>query len=143
MTHFPPPAVLEKRRKLVRTFGMAASALMVLTLLTVFVLIARDRAAHDEATCPYQPLTERPYSKGRVLEQSRSCTPEVSERRYLLEREGAAPLEIAVRRLPPAKFAPDRYRWEVSEDPEKGVVVQFHIDGQLSNEYREHDTGRP
>jgi len=143
MTHFPPSALYERRRKFVRTLGMAVSALMVLIVVGILVLVARDRAAHDEVTCPFKPLSERAIQGGRIVEQERSCTAETTERRYMLERTGGAPREVAVRRLPPDRFRAERYKWEVTEDPEKGVTIQFSVDGKLTNEYRENDTGGP
>ncbi len=139
MTHFPPAAVHEQRRKILRWVGIALSATMVVTVLTVFVLIVRSESAHHEATCPFRALSERAFAGGRVREEERSCVAGVSERRYLLERGHEAAYELARKRLASERFAPARYRWELETDAQGRVVLRSYVDGKLASESREQD----
>ena len=140
MTHFPPSAAHEKRRLLLRRIGIALSALMVLTVLTVFVLIYRTERAHDEDTCPFVKSGEQPFSGGRVIEEQRSCVPEIEERRYLLERTGKKPYEFARKRIGKQFFRENRYEWKVVEDEKKQVRLRVLVDGKMSSEFREEDS---
>lgn len=139
MTHFPPSAVHEQRRVLLRRIGMALSALMVLTVLTVFVLILRTESAHDEAKCPFAKSGEQAFSGGRVIEEQRSCVPELEERRYLLERSGKPAYELARKRLGGQFFRDNRYAWTLTEDAQKQVRLRILVDGKISSEFREED----
>lgn len=139
MTHFPPSPAHEQRRIMLRRIGIALSALMVLTVVAVFVLILRTERAHDEASCPFTKSTEQPFSGGRVIEEQRSCVPEVEERRYLLERTGKKSFEFARKRLGSQFFRENRYEWKVVEDAQKRVRLRVLVDGKLSSEFREED----
>jgi hypothetical protein len=139
MTHFPPPALHEKRKKVLRYIGMALSGLMVLTVLTVFALIVRNESAHDEAKCPFTHAGEQLFDGGRVEEQERTCVGGISERRYLVERPGKASFELARKRLASERFERQRYRWELSQDDQKRLVLKVLVDGKLSSEFREED----
>lgn len=139
MTHFPPAAVHEKRRIILRRVAMALSGLMILTVLAVFVLIFRTERAHDEASCPFSKLEERAFSGGRVIEERRSCLPEIEERRYLLERTGKPSFELARKRVGSKFFRENRYAWSVAEDARKRVILRVIVDGKLSSEFREED----
>lgn len=139
MTQFPPPAVREQRKKILKYIGMALSALMVLTMLTVFALILRNESAHDEQTCPFAPAGERTFDGGKVVEQQRTCINGISEHRYLLERTGQKPFELARKRLATDHFEPARFRWDVGLDDKKRVVLNMNVDGKPSSEFREED----
>lgn len=139
MTHFPPPALHEKRRKLLKYIGMALSGLMVLTVLTVFVFIMRNENAHDEATCPFAPVSERPFADGKVLEEERSCVPGISERRYRVARDGKPVYELARKRLSTERFAPPRYHWVLKPDTQGRLILTVLVDGKVSSEFREED----
>jgi hypothetical protein len=143
MTHFPPAAIHEKRRKMLRYIGMALSGLMVLTVLTVFVLIMRNESAHDEAECPFTPVGERAFADGKVFEQQRSCVENISERRYLVERTGKPAYELARKRLASDRFDPKRYVWELNSDAKGRLTVKVLVDGKLSSEFREEDAVQP
>lgn len=143
MTHFPPPAVHEKRRKILRYVGMALSALMVLTVLTVFVLVMRNESAHDETSCPFVDIGARPFAEGTVLEQQRTCVTNISERRYLVRRVGKPSYELARKRLSSDRFEPKRYAWELHTDPQKRLIIKVLVDGKLSSEFREEDASPP
>jgi hypothetical protein len=139
MTHFPPPVLHEKRKKVLRYIGMALSGLMVLTVLTVFALIVRNESAHDEAKCPFTNAGEQLFDGGRVEEQERTCVSGISERRYLVERPGKASFELARKRLSSERFERQRYRWELSQDDQKRLVLKVLVDGKLSSEFHEED----
>jgi len=139
MTHFPPSAVHERRRVILRWVGIALSSLMVLTVLTVFVLILRTERAHDEAKCPFVKVGEKSFSGGRVVEEQRSCVPELEERRYLLERTGKPPFEFARRRIGGKFLRENRYSWSLAEDARKRLRLRVLVDGKVSSEYREED----
>jgi hypothetical protein len=139
MTHFPPPVVHEQRKRILKYIGMALSALMVLTVLTVFALILRNESAHDEQACPFQPAGERPFEGGRVVEQQRTCVSGISEHRYLIERPGQKPFELARKRLASDRFEANRFRWDVAVDDKRRVVLNMNVDGKPSSEFREED----
>ena len=139
MTHFPPPAVHEKRRKILRYIGIALSSLMVLTVLTVFVFIMRNESAHDEASCPFAQISERPFAQGKVLEEQRSCVPGISERRYRVAREGKPVYELARKRLSSERFMPPHYVWKLTPDSQNRLVLTLLVDGKVSSEFREED----
>jgi hypothetical protein len=139
MTHFPPPVLHEKRQKLLRYVGMALSALMVLTVLTVLVFIMRNESAHDEASCPFKPVSERAFPQGKVLEEARTCVPNISERRYRVARDGQPVYELARKRLASDRFEPRRYRWELKPDDKQRLILTVLVDGKISSEFREED----
>jgi hypothetical protein len=138
MTHFPPPALHERRRKTLRVVGMLVSALMVLTVLTVLALIFRNERAHDEDTCPFQAWSERTFPGGKVFEEQRNCIENITERRYRVARGDKPAFELARKRLSSDRFAQDRYRWEL--DGVNGTItVRVFVDDKLSSEFREED----
>src|ERR1700712_500415 len=132
MTHFPPSVIHEKRRKLLRYSGISLSALMVLTVLTVFVFIMRNENAHDEATCPFVPVSERAFADGKVLEEQRSCVPGIAERRYRVARAGKPTYELARKRLATDRFDPRRYQWKLAPDAHGRLVLTVLVDGKIS-----------
>src|SRR5690349_17546088 len=104
-------ALKARQKRILRGLGIGASALMVLGVLTVLVLIIRTERAHDEAQCKFAPLGRRAMAGAEVLEESRSCLPDVEERRYLIQRVGRPAYELARKRLSSAQFAAERYVW--------------------------------
>lgn len=138
MTHFPPPALHERRRKTLRVVGMAVSALMVLTVLTVLALIFRNERAHDEDTCPFRAWSERTFAGGTVFEEQRNCIENITERRYRVVRDAQPSFELARKRLSSDRFAQDRYRWEL-EDKDDTITIRVYVDNRLSSEFREED----
>lgn len=147
MTHEPPtssPAALlrEKRKRALRLIGIVMSSLMVLTVLAIFLLIVRTERAHDESRCAFAKRSTRSLGEVLVVEEARSCLPELEERRYLVARKGQAPFELARKRLPKPHFASDRYRWALREDDAHKLVVRIELDGQLSSEFFEQDLAR-
>ena len=139
MTHFPPHAIHEQRRKTLRRVGIALSALMVLTVLTVFVLILRNESAHEETACPFKGWSERAFDGGVVYEEQRSCVEGITERRYRVVRGGTPGFELARKRLATDRFEQPRYRWELATDPAKKLIVKIYVDDKLSSEFREED----
>jgi hypothetical protein len=139
MTHFPPPPIIERRRRLLRLIGMGLSGLMVLTVLVIFGLIVRSESAHDEASCPFAVRGEKSLGEARVVEEARSCLPEVEEHRWTVHRAGKPPYELARKRLDKARFLPSRFQWKLSEDEAHRLVLRIEVDGALSSEFREED----
>ena len=138
MTHFPPPALHERRRKTLRVVGMAVSALMVVTVLGVLALIFRNERAHDEETCPFRAFSERAFAGGTVYEEQRNCIDNITERRYRVVRDNQPGFELARKRLSSDRFAQDRYRWEL-EDKGNNITIRVFVDDRLSSEFREED----
>src|SRR5262245_35659916 len=123
MTDFPPSPLLAKRRQLLRNIGIGLSALMVITVLIIFGLIVRSESAHDEASCPFKKLSERTLGDALVVEETRSCLPQVEERRWLVSRQdGGAALEFARKRADKARFSPEHFSWKLEEDAEHKLV---------------------
>jgi hypothetical protein len=137
----PPPKQLlqAKQKRILRGLGMALSALMVCTVLVILLLIVRTERAHDEARCVFAKRSERSLGDLSVVEETRSCLPELEERRYLVTRPAQASFELARKRMPRANFAPDRYRFSLREDPAHLLVLRIDLDGQLLSEFHEVD----
>ncbi|MDB4974166.1 MAG: hypothetical protein JWN48_2507 [Myxococcaceae bacterium] len=143
MTHFPPALLHEKRRKILRYLGMGVSALMVLTMLTVLVFIMRTERAHDETVCLFKPHGEQAIDHGKVIEEERTCIDGITERRYLVERQGKSRYELARKRLASERFDPRRYRWALKPDPQGRLILTLYVDGKVSSEFREEDAVHP
>lgn len=139
MTHFPPAAIHERRRKIMRYVGMALSAGMVLLVLGVLVAILLNESAHNEESCPFTAVGERAFAEGKVLEEQRSCVKEFAERRYLIARQGKPTYELARKRLASDRFDDARYKWELHADDKGRLTIKMLVDGKLSSEFREED----
>lgn len=138
----PRQLLQQKRKRALKIIGMIMSALMVTAMLTILVLIVRNERAHDERTCKFAPLSERTLGRTKVREESRRCLPELEERRYLVERAGDKPFELARKRMPPERFAVGRYAWTMREDKAHKLIVRFDANGQLLSEFFEEDVHR-
>lgn len=132
-------ALQHKRKRALKIIGMVLSAVMVVAMLTVLALIVRNERAHDEQVCKFAPLGERVLGAATIREESRTCLPELEERRYLIERVGAKTFELARKRLPPAYYATDRYVWTAREDKAHKLVVRIDMGGKLMSEFFEED----
>lgn len=131
-----------RRKRTLRIIGMVASGLMVVGVLVVFALIVRNERAFDESSCKFAPLSQRTFAGAEVLEERRSCLPELEERRYLVRRADQPAYELARKRLPVAHFAADRYVWTLREDRPQKLVIQIDVDGKHSSEFHEEDVQR-
>lgn len=118
---------------------MVLSGLMVLTILVIFGLIVRSESAHNEDKCPFAKRGERSLGDIRVVEESRSCVPEAEERRWIVERSGQPPFELARKRLDKARFTDERFAWKLEQDERKLLVIKLEVDGELSSEFHEAD----
>ncbi len=137
----PPDAVLAaQRKKIVRVLGIAASALMVVLVGSIFFVIVRTEAAHDDRTCLFSEIEQRPFLNAVVHEESRSCVPEAEEHRWLVQR-GGAQYELGRKRLPKNRFTAERTKWTLLEDPERkgALVLRIEVDGAPFSEFREQD----
>jgi hypothetical protein len=107
----PPEApVRPLRRAVLVTLGVAPAVVAVF----VFVFMARSEVAFDEATCPFVNGATRTVAEGvAVREDARRCQPEVEERRWVLLRDGEAPVPIGRRRLGTAMWG-EGYAWEAT-----------------------------
>ncbi|HEX6241111.1 MAG TPA: hypothetical protein VFZ61_09475 [Polyangiales bacterium] len=135
----PGAALKARQQRILRRLGITASALMVIGVLTVLVLIVRTESAHDEERCRFEPVTQRSLAGAEVLEERRSCLPEVEERRYLVQRAGRPAYELARKRLAHAQFAPERYVWKLREEAPQQLVLEIEIDGKPFSEFHEQD----
>ena len=135
-------ALAAQRKRALRIVGMIASGLMVIGVLIVFALIVRTERAHDETRCKFERLSQRTLGDAEVMEERRSCLPELEERRYLVRRADQPAYELARKRLPVAHFAAERYVWKLSEDKPQNLVIRIDVDGQLSSEFHEEDRQR-
>jgi hypothetical protein len=126
-------------KRLVRRLAMGLSALMVVLVLSVLFLIVRTERAHDESACKFAMYSRRDLGATQVIEERRSCLPNLEERRYLVQRAGAPRFELARRRLDSARFASDRYQWNLREDARQKIVLRIDVDGVLLGESFEED----
>jgi hypothetical protein len=130
-------ARLQKRA--LRGVGITLSALMVVSVLSVLFFIVRTERSHDENVCKFVVYSQRDLGAVHVVEERRSCTPELEERRYLVQRQGVASYELARKRLPRGHFDSDRYKWTLREDDKQKLVVRIDVDGALLSEFFEED----
>lgn len=127
------------QKRLLRRLGMVVSAMMVVMVLSVLFLIVRSERAHDENACKFAVHSKRDLGETQVIEERRSCMPRLEERRYLVQRAGAQPFELARKRLDSARFASDRYKWSLREDAQHRLVLRIDVDGALLGESFEED----
>jgi hypothetical protein len=127
------------QKRALRGVGMTMSGLMVVSVLSVLFFIVRTERAHNEDACKFARHSERDLGNTRVVEERRSCVPELEERRYLVQRTGAVSYELARKRLPVTHFQSDRYKWTLREDDKHMLVVRIDVDGALLSEFHEED----
>lgn len=127
------------QKRALRGVGIVLSALMVVTVLSILFLIVRTERAHDEEQCKFSLFSQRDLDGTQVIEESRTCLPELEERRYLLKRGAESGFELARKRLPTAHFASDRYKWTLREDDKHKIVLRIDVDGKLISESFEGD----
>ena len=130
-------ARLQKRA--LRGVGIVLSAVMVAMMLAILFLIVRTERAHDEQQCKFTVHSQRDLGDAHVVEESRSCTPELEERRYLVRHGQKPSFELARKRLPRTHFASDRYKWTLREDDKHLLVLRIDVDGALLSESFEED----
>lgn len=98
--------------------------------------IVLTQLAHDPVRCPF-----REYSRQRlgtelsVLEEARSCLPQVEERRFTLLR-GSQTQVLGARRLREAAFA-SGYHWSAAQGQGGEVKLTVHNDGYGDLSFRE------
>lgn len=127
------------QKRFVRRLGMVLSALMVVLVVSVLGFIVRNERAHDESRCKFTLHSQRDLGATQVIEERRSCLPDLEERRYLIQRAGSERFELARRRLNSARFASDRYKWSLREDEQHKLVLRIDVDGALLSESFEGD----
>lgn len=130
-------ARLQKRA--LRGVGITLSAVMVVTVLSILFLIVRSERAHNEETCKFALVSQRDLGSVQVLEERRSCLPQLEERRYLVRRSSTDSYELTRKRLPQSNFASDRYKWTLREDDKHKLVLRIDVDGKLLSESFEED----
>lgn len=116
---------------------------MIVLVGSIFFVIVRTEAAHDDPSCAFSALGQRAFMDAVVLEESRSCVPEAEEHRWLVQR-GSDRYELGRKRLPKARFVSGRTKWKLIEDPEKKgkIVLRIEVDGAPFSEFREQDAQR-
>ena len=134
-----PPAVVERRKKLLRKMGIAVSLLMVLLVMAVFALIVSSESAHDEAKCPVARRGQQPLGELVVIEEARRCVPEAEERRWLIARPDKPPFEFARKRLPLGLFNHKETNAKLERDKKGFVVLTLNVGGVGPTEFREAD----
>ena len=116
------------------------SILMVLAVVSIFVLLVRAERAHDEARCPFQEIAERRLPDGvAVVEEQRRCMDDAQEHRWMVQRPGKQPVELARRRLSPELFAEGAYSWKLSLEDDGGVILELENRGFDTRSYLESD----
>lgn len=127
------------QKRMLRIIGIVMSALMVVIVLSILFFIVRTERAHDESTCKFAVHSQRDLGATRVIEEQRTCVPELTERRYLVQRSGAQSYELARKRMPREQFQSDRYKWTLREDEKHKLVLRIDVDGKLRSEFHEED----
>jgi hypothetical protein len=108
-------------------------------VLSILFFIVRTERAHDESRCKFAVYSRRDLGATQVIEERRSCLPELEERRYLVQRSGRESYELARKRMPVAQFTSDRYTWTLREDEKHKLVLRIDVDGKLRSEFHEED----
>ena len=139
MSMFPTSPLAERRQLLLRRVGIAASALMVVLVISILAFVVRSESAHDESQCRFSKLGERAFAGAIVSEETRRCVPEAEEHRWLVQRNGRAPIEFGRKRLPRERFTPERTKWTLTEDKGKQLILNIVVDGHPFSEFREVD----
>ncbi len=142
MSMIPTSLVAQQRQLWVRRIGIAASVLMGVLVLVVFVLVVRSESAHDEASCPFAPFGQRELGGAIVIEEARNCVPEAEEHRWLVQRGDAKAVEFGRKRLPKERFSPERTKWKLSQDKNKLLVLEIEVDGRPFSAFHEADIPR-
>lgn len=119
-----------------RWVGLALALPSVLLVIGIAVFVARAEIAHDEESCPFEPVEVRDLASDvRVREDRRTCQPEIEEHRWVVER-GVQKREIGRRRLASHLYGAEVYDWVA--ELQDGVVVQIRNDGVDSATFREN-----
>jgi hypothetical protein len=107
----------------------------ILGPLLIFAFILRSESAHRG--CPYHELTRRSLGPGLFLvEERRSCLPDIEERRYTLLR-GATTRRLGERRFAREAYARGHYAWTAKSTAEGEVQIRIHNDGHPDALFRE------
>ena len=104
--------------------------------LVILAFIVVTQFAHDPQRCPYHASSQQTLDRDvMVVEEKRSCLPQVEERRYTLTRAGHMQV-LGTRRLRAAAFA-GGYRWTASRGQGGEVKVVVHNTGYGDLSFRE------
>lgn len=97
-------------------------ALPAVFAIGIFLFAMRTGCAHDETRCPFHDVTTRPLEgHASVLEQSRRCIDEVEEHRWMVVRDGEAPVELG--RMPlEAERIPEGFPWEARIEDDRVII---------------------
>ncbi|HJL20203.1 MAG TPA: hypothetical protein RMH99_31340 [Sandaracinaceae bacterium LLY-WYZ-13_1] len=97
--------------------------------------MARYESDFDEARCPFEATETRPVRDGlSVREDRRVCQPGIEERRWVVLREGFAPLELGRRPLDEAAY--ESYEWSATEEHGR-VRIEIDNPGHDPRVFRE------
>ncbi len=88
----------------------------------IFVFILRSGLAHDETRCPFSDVETRQLdAHAAVLEQSRRCVEDVEEHRWMVVREGSAPLELGRMPLEQERIA-EGFPWQARIEDDRVII---------------------
>lgn len=105
-------------------------------IVAMLAFMARSEIAFDESRCPYVEGATRLVHEGvAVREDARECQPGVSEHRWVLLRDGEAPIELGRRRLD-ARYYEDGYAWSATDEQGR-VSIEIRNPGQEPRVFRE------
>jgi hypothetical protein len=100
-----------------------------------FAFMVHSEVAFDEDRCPYRTREERSVGDAvSVREEARACSDGVEEHRWVLLRDGDAPLELGRRRLVAELY--QGYTWEAREENGR-VRIEIRNPGQDPRVFRE------
>ena len=103
-------------------------------LILGFIFVTELR--HSEERCPYHPVSTQALAADLVVvEEARSCTAQVEERRYSVSRKGQLRV-LGRRRLSDAAFGPG-YAWKPALSAEGEVSVTVKNPGHDDAHFRE------
>ena len=119
-------------------WGLLLALPGVLGPLAILGFIFYTESAHDEASCPYERVAERPVGGegARIREERRRCLPEVEERRFTLV-SGDRTQILGRRRFAPAAFTPPGYGWDAGVSDAGEIHMSVRNPGYPPMEFRE------
>lgn len=103
--------------------------------LLIFVFILRTESA--QKNCSFQELSRRTIGPSlTVVEERRSCIPDVEQRRYTLLRDGSI-RRLGERSFATTEFTPTVYSWSATISPEGEVQLKVRNAGHPDALFRE------
>ena len=138
----PDDAPDPRKKKILRWVAVAVAAPLITLFVLIMYFVIQTELAHDDAVCPFEPVSSRALDDGTVIhEEMRRCQEDVEEHRWRMSRAGAEERELGRRRLPTHRFQERVYNWS-ADIGERGTHVHVENDGVEAADYYEQPPER-